>query len=300
MSQLADGRADWLMGRRCHVEPAVYDLEYELDKAEDDSHYYRVTGGTPTWVGQGLAVCQRQINEWGLRSFLQEAQHEVKSAAGYFFDETKFGYADETELPEFLKLVRAWDYAATQAGGDYTVGVLMGLAKNGRLYILDVVRAQLSSDNVETLLSLVTEWDRSVWDKDRGVFGGGRYSVRVPQDPGSAGKRVAQQDKKRFGAKADPVTGSKASRAKNYAEKVNRGDVVLVRDGRSRTKEIDDFLERMTRNTALDGKSLLWHHAFKEEHRQFREDEKHAYDDQVDPSADAYNDLAGKRTNTVL
>lgn len=33
--------------------------------------------GLPTWSGQSLVLCQRQIDEWGLDAWLAEAQHEV-------------------------------------------------------------------------------------------------------------------------------------------------------------------------------------------------------------------------------
>jgi hypothetical protein len=37
----------------------------------------RIVSGTPSWDGQNLAVCQKQIEEWGPSAFLKEAQHDV-------------------------------------------------------------------------------------------------------------------------------------------------------------------------------------------------------------------------------
>jgi len=82
VSQLCDGRADFLHDRLpATVEPAVRDLEYER-VIEDGRPKYRITGGTETWAGQDLATCERQINAWGLGAFLREAQHEVEEVEG--------------------------------------------------------------------------------------------------------------------------------------------------------------------------------------------------------------------------
>jgi hypothetical protein len=57
-------------------EPAVQGLEYERVETPEGPRY-RVTGGEATWPdGQGLAVAEKQINEWGLQVFLSESQHE--------------------------------------------------------------------------------------------------------------------------------------------------------------------------------------------------------------------------------
>jgi phage terminase large subunit-like protein len=284
VAQLYDGRADFLEDRDCFLDVAVRGLQTEPRTDEDGATRHYIVGGTPTWVGQSIEVCQSQIQKWGLLAFLEEAQHEVHALAGYFFDEKQFQIVDE--FPTLLRVVRAWDTAATQGGGDYTVGVLMGISANGVLWVLDVVRAQLSSDNVQRLMDLVTEWDRSIW--------GNRYTLRIPQDPGSAGKRVAELDRRRLEAKAEAVTGSKATRAKTWQRKVNEGNARILSDGRERTPEVDEFLHRVTRGTDLEGKASKWNRGFMTEHRKFQEDESHDFDDQVDASADACNELIGK------
>lgn len=56
---------------------AVNDLTYETRDGQTV-----ITGGTATWEGQSLAVCQDNIKTWTLSAFLREAQHEVKDAEG--------------------------------------------------------------------------------------------------------------------------------------------------------------------------------------------------------------------------
>ncbi|HXI16613.1 MAG TPA: hypothetical protein VNM48_09585 [Chloroflexota bacterium] len=80
-SQLADGRADFLADRLVSgPHPAVLDLAYE----ERDGRAV-VTGGTPTWQGMDLARCQQAIDDWGLTSFLAEAQHQVSVLRQHIF-----------------------------------------------------------------------------------------------------------------------------------------------------------------------------------------------------------------------
>jgi predicted phage terminase large subunit-like protein len=260
--QLVDGRADFLHTRIVPpIDPAVRDLKVEMVPQNDGAKVYKIVGGTPTWEGQDLQTCEDQINDWGLDAFKREAQHEVYGASGYVFDHTRFAECEESEVPTLTKIVRAWDFAATHGGGDYTVGVAMGISPNGRCFVLDVVRGQWDPAEVETRLDETAEADREKW--------GDSVSQQLPKDPGSAGKYQAWQLKKLLGDESTAtkdVRGKKAKRARGWAAKVNSGNACLVR--------------------------APWNRLYKQEHREFREDEKHPYDDQVDASADAYNALA--------
>lgn len=93
MSQLASGRADFLLDRDvAEIEPAVVGLKVEMEEqGEGRKALYRIVGGVPTWEGQDLATCEKQINDWGYESFLREAQHEVRAGSSFFdqFDEAR-------------------------------------------------------------------------------------------------------------------------------------------------------------------------------------------------------------------
>lgn len=258
VARLVDGRAQFLLHREVpRVEPAVENLVTEIVTDEDGLGAYRIVSGRATWEGQNLSVCESQINEWGLPSFLREAQHEVKGAGGYFFDSDKFSVVDEAPILERVCL--AWDLAGTQGGGDYTAAVLMGLASSGLVYVLQVIRGQWSSEKIRA--KILANADRI---KDRFPA----YTVHIPQDPGQAGKDQAEQLRRLLAAysvRIEPVSGKKATRASGWAEKVNLGNVRLLKGA--------------------------WNHDYIQEHRRFAEDESHAHDDQVDASADAYNEI---------
>jgi len=290
MGRLVSDEADFLENRiQPPIEKAINDLVTEAWEHEDGRTRHRIVSGTATWEGQSLEVCQAYIYDEGLSSFLEERQHELFATQGYFFDETKFRrYEGDVDFSSFIKLCRAWDFAATQGAGDFTAGVLIGITANGTIWVLDVVRAQLASNSAQRLLEMVTAWDNSRFP--------GKVTVHLPQDPGSAGKRVAEEDKKALSAypvAVEKMSGKKAKRAEPFARDVNEGNVILLTDGRPRTEELDKFLAAMLKGTARDGKQLLWNKDFRRECRSFREDETHDFDDQVDAASDAHARVKG-------
>lgn len=291
ISRLLDGTSEWLLDREvAPIEPAVEGLEVEKYDAEDGSRKWRIIAGKPSWEGQDLAICEQQINSLGLETFRREMQHEVKGLGGYFFNEAAFGECDWADVPRLIRVVLAFDIAATEGGGDYTVAALLGMAANGVIYVLHVVRKQLGTDNVRKLV-------RGMAVAGRKRFGNRSFSVRIAQDPGSAGKNDAEHLKQLLTRAAEDfapfssdkvhvqtVTGSKATRAKEWQVKVNEGNAVLVRPSESDAEWLPLI--------ALDGGQVArWPQAYRKEHHRFREDEQHDFDDQVDASADAVNEL---------
>ena len=137
-AELADGRADYLLDRMPVVqEPAVRDLVYETRREEDGARHYVITGGTPTWEGQNLEICERQINSWGLTAFLREAQHEVENVTGSMFshlDMVALGI-DRAKVPAIVRYAVWCDPAVTSTDQSDCNGVqLDGLGVDGRVY----------------------------------------------------------------------------------------------------------------------------------------------------------------------
>lgn len=120
-SQLADGRADWLIDRIVSGPyPAVDDLVYEQQNGR-----YVITGGTATWEGQNLATCQHQIDTWGLSAFLQESQHDVDRAGG-IWNHIEFQHIGLEEAPEFIKTAVWVDPAVTSTDDSDSMGISAG------------------------------------------------------------------------------------------------------------------------------------------------------------------------------
>lgn len=260
--RLWDGRADFLLNRRVsEPEPAVRDLMIEECVLESGLNGWKIVGGEATWEGQPIEICEKQINDWGVDSFLAEAQHDVQSARGYFFDEKRLRIIERDELPTGLRVCSAWDFAATEGAGDYTVRALIGIAKNKKAFVLDVFRAQINEAKVEAAVVSIAQKDAEQW---------GDVLIHLPEDPGAAGKIATGFLKRRlhklgFRVVAKPVQRvKKAVRAKPWARCVNSGNAALLRGP--------------------------WNGDFKAEHRKFTEDESHEFDDQVDGASDAYSE----------
>lgn len=129
VAQLVDGRADFLHDREVPtVEPAVLDMKVGQVAQEDGTLRYRITAGEPTWAGQGLAVCEAQINEWGLRSFQREAQHRVEEEEGGLWTREQITATRLTRHPELIRIAVAIDPNAT-TGGDEAGVIGAGVAE---------------------------------------------------------------------------------------------------------------------------------------------------------------------------
>jgi predicted phage terminase large subunit-like protein len=106
---------------------------------------------------------------------------KIRPAAGLYFKREWCAVVDE--IPADLDVVRYWDLATTEKtefnDPDWTVGIKLGCDKNGRYWLLDIVRARANPGDVDRLLLNTVEQD------------GKRSGVGFGQDPGQAGKSQA-------------------------------------------------------------------------------------------------------------
>jgi predicted phage terminase large subunit-like protein len=126
-------------------------------------------------------------------------------------------------LPANRRRVRRWDFAGTEAtqgtDPDWTVGLLMSAA-NGVYYVEDVVRDRCSPAGVETMV------------RNTATADGKAVPIRIPQDPGAAGKSVALSFVKALAGwdiRAKTETGSKTDRARPLEAQAEAGNVKLLR-----------------------------------------------------------------------
>ena len=145
-AMLADGKADFLLDRLPVLEePAIIGLIYEQRDREDGTRVYEITGGTPTWDGQSLDICNQQINDWGRRAFLREAQHLTKNDDTGLWQRVRDiePYRHVGPLPELVRIVVALDPSAT-SGGDEAGIVVAGVDARGHGYVLADLSLQAS------------------------------------------------------------------------------------------------------------------------------------------------------------
>lgn len=151
---------------------------------------------------------------------------KIKAAAGMFFKRSQLGGILEVIPDDVVQWVRCWDLAATDKdeNGDasYTAGVLMGKRKNGRYVVADVVNRQMAAAEVRQTIRLTAQGDRARFKRVR---------IRLPQDPGQAGKEQAQSYVKLlsgFDVTTVSETGSKESRAEPMAAQWQAGNFDIV------------------------------------------------------------------------
>lgn len=114
--------------------PAVKNL---VVKRRENGRGYQVVSGEPTWMaGQGLDVVEKQINEWGLPAFKEEAQHEVEESGGHW-DDIEYIHIARADVPE-IESGEVWVDPAVTAhdGSDAHAIIADGLGIDGRLYRL--------------------------------------------------------------------------------------------------------------------------------------------------------------------
>jgi predicted phage terminase large subunit-like protein len=201
-------------------------------------------------------VVERDKKAMGSYAVAGQFQQRPAPRSGGMFQRGDFEVVDA--LPGKAKrTVRAWDFAASKpkpgTSPDWTVGLKM-VRVGDEFFITDVLRGQWSAAKVESrLLNTATQDGQLV-------------KIRLPQDPGAAGKADAETKVKLLKGYAvivKPITGDKATRARPASAQAEAGNVKLLRGP--------------------------WNEAFLDEVCSFPNG---ANDDQVDAMADALNELA--------
>ncbi len=148
-------------------------------------------------------------------------QQRPFSAEGSMFKRENWRYYNVDERPEMEQVVRVWDLAGTEAGGDWTAGTKMGRA-NGKMWILDVQRFRHASG---TVLNKVIE--------TAGVDGYG-CAILVEEEKGGAGKSTVAALQKMlpgYNVQAAKAEGDKRSRATLYSSEQQNNRVMLPEEG---------------------------------------------------------------------
>lgn len=193
--------------------------------------------------------------DMGSYAYAGQYQQRPAPRSGGMFQRGDFEIVDA--VPAGGKRCRAWDFAASKEKPgkqpDWTVGLRM-LYVGGTFYVEHVERGRWSPGEVEKKL------------KNTATQDGIAVTIRMPQDPGAAGKADAETKVKLlvgYRSKVAPVSGEKATRAQPAAAQAEAGNVKLVRGS--------------------------WNAAFLDEVCTFPSGQ---FDDQVDAFADALNELA--------
>ncbi len=211
--------------------------------------------GTALWPEKHTIEVLKRMQESAPYTFAGQYQQRPTPLEGGIFKPDKLIPVEMAG--DIHTWIRAWDLAATQDDGDWTVGALMGRRKDGSIVVGDIVRLQGRPDEVEAAIVATAARD------------GRKVKISLPQDPGQAGKaQVAYLTKALLGftVSASPETGDKVTRAEPFASQVNIGNVSIVR--------------------------AEWNGPFVSEMRNFPFGK---YDDQIDATSRGFNEISAKR-----
>jgi len=200
----------------------------------------------------------------GMDGFAWSCLYQQKPSAreGGMFPVVNWQFYDPKELPLMDKQVRVWDLAATEGGGDWTVGTLMGRSGD-KFYVLDVQRFRKSAGGVQDEVKRVAAMD------------GYGVKIKLEEEKGGSGKSVTEAySRLLIGHTVQPAKaeGDKESRATPYSSEQNKRRVFLPRPG-----------------------TVDWDvKAFIEEHRKMMGDGRRPkHDDQIDTAAYAVLEMLG-------
>ena len=192
-------------------------VTFIMSKLSDNKELMKVN---PGYLANLKALSQIE------RERLLYGNWKIKAAAGLYFKRSQLGDVLETVPADVIQWVRCWDLAATEKDdkGDpaYTAGVLMGKRKNGRYVVADVVNKQMSASDVRKTIKLTAQSDRAAYKRVR---------VRLPQDPGQAGKEQAESYIKflsGFDVTTVAESGTKEARAEPMAAQWQAGNFDIV------------------------------------------------------------------------
>lgn len=178
--------------------------------------------GTALWPEKHTVDRLRMMQQAAPYTFAGQYQQRPSPPEGNIFKPDRIEVVEA--IPEGTRFVRGWDFAASieEIGKDpdYTVGGKLGVTPSGRWIIADVARLRGGPETVEAALVNTAKRD------------GSGVRVRIPQDPGQAGKAQAANFTKLlagFGVTAKPVSGDKVTRAEPLAAQVNVGNVMMLR-----------------------------------------------------------------------
>jgi len=181
---------------------------------------------------------------------------KIKPAAGLFFKRSQATMIEN--IPnDVVRWVRAWDLAATtqdeNGNAAYSAGILMGKRECGRYVIANVINVREKAADIRKLIRNVALIDRKNFKS---------VCIRLPQDPGQAGKDQAESYIKYlsgFHVKAIKETGSKVSRAEPMAAQWQAGnfDVLIAEWNNSYFSQLESFPESQFKDMVDAGSSAF-------------------------------------------
>lgn len=233
LTRLSPGGRIILVGTRWHYDDLIGRLE--TDPEWTVLHMPAISDdGKALWPERyNMATLLEIRRAQGEHKFSAIYQGRPTPSEGGRFKRAWFQYTDQP-LGKNARRVRYYDMAATEADGDWTVGLLMAIDDTtGKIVIEDVDRGQRSVAVNEEHLLLTARQD------------GPSTYIRMEEEGGSSGQTATRAYSKILAGYAFSScrpTGPKDPRAAAFAAALERGDVKLLRGAWTRDY-VDELCE---------------------------------------------------------
>lgn len=172
-----------------------------------------------------------------MKAWKKDGDWFARPAAGKYFQRANLPIIAVAPA-RVLARVRYWDRAATEGGGDWTVGVLMSVVEDGHFVVEDVVRAQLGPGGVEATIKATAQLDPP------------GTAIGLERDPAQAGKFEAAYYVSQlvgYNVIALPPEGDKITRASPVSAQAQATtkNIVLVQGAWNEAyiRELENFPE---------------------------------------------------------
>lgn len=186
---------------------------------------------------------------------------------GGMFPPSRWKYFVPGEEPDMVMKIRVWDLAATEGGGDWTVGALMGRDERGDIYIFDIDRFQRNAADVERLVA-----QRAAEDG---------YSVRIllEEERAGAGKAVVE----------------------HYRRLLSAYQVIGIRPESTKESRATPYSAMQQNQRVWLPENASWVKGWIDEHKRMMGDGRRPrHDDQIDVGAYGVNHLIKNKPATIF
>jgi len=206
------------LAERCNIEPNLIKTFVFIPSLVTDNKI--LLKNNPTYLASLNALGTVQ------KGRLLYGNWKIKNCAGMFFKRDQVQLVNK--IPgKIRRLCRAWDLAASIptpncSSPDATAGVLMAKLDDGKYIVIDVIHGRWTSNDVRKIVLQTAKQDKARY---------GRVTIRIPQDPGGAGKDQAEGYRKLlagFIVKTKRVTGDKETRFEPAASSFQAGDIYIL------------------------------------------------------------------------
>jgi predicted phage terminase large subunit-like protein len=196
----------------------ILPMRFEADRA--DPKDWRTVDGEllfpERYSERAVSALEEILGPYGAAGQLQQ---RPQPRDGGLFNRAWFKTLDA--MPNDLTLCRGWDLAATtNQTSAFTAGVLMGISRDGKIVICDLVHGRWTPDGVYTVVNQAAQSD------------GTHVRQSISKDPGQAGIAQVNQFSKNlagYDVRFSPESGDKILRALPLSAQVESGNVYLLK-----------------------------------------------------------------------